>query len=66
MITLTEKQERVLDYIKNNMKTKPPSYVEIAESLGLGTKGNIHDHVKALRRKGYLDENNMPTRRING
>jgi len=53
---VTPKQKLVLDFINMYIKMKgfPPSYMNIAEGLGLKSKSNIHRLVHELRSKGLL------------
>jgi repressor LexA len=55
---LTESQEAVLTFIKNTCATRgaPPSYREIQEHFGFKAVGSVQGYVKALIRKGYLDD----------
>lgn len=55
--SLTKKQRLVLDFITGFLEDKgyAPSYREIAQDLGLSSVSTIHDHVRGLQSKGYLD-----------
>ena len=50
---LTEKQKKVLEYVKNNMTIASPSYREIADHFGVAVKA-INDQLVALEKKGYV------------
>lgn len=56
MLKLTEKQEKVLQYIKTYLFEKgyPPSVRELGAALGLSSPSTVHSHLKALENKGYL------------
>ncbi|MDR2597130.1 MAG: transcriptional repressor LexA [Treponema sp.] len=52
---LTERQNEILSFITKYLKAHsfPPSIREIAENYNISVKG-AHDHVTALRKKGFL------------
>ena len=52
---LTERQKKVLDFIKFHIRSKkyPPSIREIADHLHISVKGG-YDHIKALQKKKYI------------
>ncbi|MFO0702446.1 MAG: transcriptional repressor LexA [Candidatus Andersenbacteria bacterium] len=56
-VGLTKKQRMVLDFVTSFLEDKgyAPSYREIAEELGLSSVSTIHEHVRGLQAKGYLD-----------
>lgn len=53
---LTEKQQAVLDFIKEEILFKgyPPTVREICQEFGLSSPATVHAHLKALEKKGYL------------
>ena len=53
---LTEKQERVLQFIITFMRENgvPPTIREIMRGLGFSSPRPVQDHLKILQRKGYL------------
>ena len=53
---LTKKQSDVLDIIKSTITQNgyAPSYQEIAQSLGVTSRGSISKHIDALIEKGFL------------
>ena len=57
---ITEKQNKVLDFIKKFTATHgyPPSIREIGASLGLSSPATVHTHVKKLCNAGYLKVDN--------
>ncbi|MBI5123621.1 transcriptional repressor LexA [Candidatus Roizmanbacteria bacterium] len=61
--SLTPKQKKILDFILNFTEKKDfaPSLAEIANHIGLKAVSTVHQHIKALEKKGYLKkENNQP------
>jgi repressor LexA len=66
MKSLTEKQERVLQFIvafvrKNSV---PPTIREIMKGLGFSSPRPVQDHLKILQRKGYLTTKSKSSRGI--
>jgi repressor LexA len=59
--TLTESQEQILSFIKSCYERTglPPSYREIQEHFGYKAIGTVQDHLKALRKKGVLEETSL-------
>ncbi len=55
---LTSSQQDVLNFIKDTCATHgaPPSYREIQDHFGFKAVGTVQGYVKALIRKGYLDD----------
>ena len=53
---LTDKQRDTLDFIERyiNIHTVPPKIQEIAEGIGIRSRGVAHRYVQALRDAGYL------------
>lgn len=55
MQTLTDKQRKVLEFIKARIAQKlPPTIREIGRALGFSSTGTVRDYLKALQQKGYL------------
>src|SRR6266851_286009 len=54
--TLTERQEKILAFIKRSIQEQgyPPTIREIGEAFGIRSTNGVNDHLKALERKGYL------------
>jgi repressor LexA len=52
---LTARQREVYDFVRSFIATRryPPTIREIAEHFGFSVKGS-YDHLKALKRKGYV------------
>ena len=53
---LSEKQRKIMEFIKSELKTKgyPPSVREICDAVGLKSTSTVHGHLERLERKGYL------------
>ncbi len=60
-LKLTENQEQILSFIKQCYERTgtPPSYREIQEHFGYKAIGTVQDHIKALRKKGALEEQSV-------
>lgn len=56
MKNLTEKQEKILDFISTFTAENgyPPTIREIGENFGINSTNGVNDHLIALERKGYL------------
>jgi repressor LexA len=54
---MTPKQKLVLDFIELYIKMKgyAPSYLNIAQGLGMRSKSNIHRLVHELRAEGHIN-----------
>lgn len=57
MAKLTERQQRVLDYVRNAIEETgfPPTRAEIAKELGFRSPNAAEEHLKALARKGAIE-----------
>src|SRR3989338_5519266 len=55
-IMLTKRQKQILDYISSytNKHEYAPSLEDIKKHFDLSSVATIHQHVEALKRKGYL------------
>ena len=53
---LTKRQQQILDYINSyiNKRKYAPSLDDIKKHFGLSSVATIHQHISALKRKGYL------------
>lgn len=54
---LTPKLRKVLFFIEDYSIAHggiPPSYQEIADSLGIASKGNVHRFIVGLERRGFI------------
>ena len=63
---LTKRQKQIFDYIKKFIKTKnyAPSLDEIRRHFRLSSKSTIHQHIEALKIKGYLAKLDYQARSI--
>ncbi len=64
---LTKRQKEILDFIENFISTNDyaPSFAEIGSHFGLSSPATIHQHVEALKSKGFLkDEDNNAKRAL--
>jgi len=64
---LTERQEKILDFIKHSIVEQgyPPTIREIGEHFGIRSTNGVNDHLKALERKGYLMRGELKSRALN-
>lgn len=53
---LSDRQERILEYIKKTILEKgyPPTVREIGEEVGLNSPSSVHGQLEALENKGYI------------
>ena len=53
---LSDRQKKILDYIKNcvRMKGYPPSVREIGKAVGLSSSSTVHSHLEILEKAGYI------------
>ena len=53
---LTEREQKILDYMKNEIRTKgyPPTVREICASLGIKSTSTVHKDIESLVRQGFL------------
>lgn len=53
---LTKRQKEILDFVNKFIAQHgySPSYMEVAQGLGLSSPATIHQHIKALELKGAL------------
>lgn len=54
---LTDRQREVIEYIRSHIEEYkfPPSTREIGDALGIACSNGVVCHLKALKKKGYLD-----------
>lgn len=66
MEKLTRKQTKILNLIKDEIKLKgiPPSIREICNAMGLSSTATVHEHLKRLEQKGYINRCPSKTRNI--
>ena len=53
---LKEREQRILDYMKGEIRTKgyPPTVREICAALGIKSTSTVHKDIENLVRQGYL------------
>lgn len=63
---LTKRQAEVLAFIQKTIEKLgyPPTVREIGENLGIRSTNGVADHLKALKRKGYLTQQEMKSRTL--
>ncbi|MBS4207480.1 transcriptional repressor LexA [Bacillus sp. FJAT-50079] len=56
MMKLSKRQQDIMDFIKDEVKTKgyPPSVREIGEAVGLASSSTVHGHLARLESKGFI------------
>src|SRR5437867_13345325 len=66
MVGLTQRQQMVLDFIRQSITDRgsPPTLREIGESMGIRSTNGVNDHLRALERKGYLRREDMKSRAL--
>lgn len=64
--SLNVQEQRVLDYIKETIRTTgyPPSVREICAALNFKSTSSAHQYISRLADKGYIDKKNLKTRAI--
>ncbi len=65
-VTLNAQEERVLEYIKEQIRDTgyPPSVREICAALGFKSTSSAHQYVWRLAEKGYISKKDLKTRAI--
>ncbi|MDB4942596.1 MAG: SOS-response repressor and protease LexA [Labilithrix sp.] len=63
---LTERQQMVLDFIRQSISDRgyPPTLREIGSRMGIRSTNGVNDHLRALERKGYLTREDMKSRAL--
>lgn len=63
---LTDKQEEVLDFLKQYILNHgyPPSVREICQGVHLSSTSSVHSHLSSLERKGYIKRDGNKSRTI--
>ncbi|TCO79213.1 transcriptional repressor LexA [Marinisporobacter balticus] len=53
---ITKQQEKILNYIRNEVNSKgyPPSVREICAAVGLKSTSTVHGHLSKLEKHGYI------------
>ncbi|TMF15992.1 MAG: transcriptional repressor LexA [Chloroflexi bacterium] len=63
---LTERQHKILDYIRYVTKVRnyPPSVREIGEAVGLSSSSTVHNHLNQLERRGLIKRDPSKSRTV--
>ena len=63
---ITEKQQEILDFIKNEILNRgfPPSVRDICEAVHLKSTSSVHAHLETLERNGYIHRDPTKPRAI--
>src|SRR5258708_35397081 len=63
---LTQRQQMVLDYIRQSITDRgyPPTLREVGARMGIRSTNGVNDHLRALERKGYLTREDMKSRAL--
>jgi repressor LexA len=63
---LTDRQTRILDYIRNVTRARsyPPSVREIGEAVGLSSSSTVHNHLNQLERRGLIRRDPSKSRTV--
>jgi len=63
---LTERQSKILDYIRYVTKVRnyPPSVREIGEAVGLSSSSTVHNHLNQLERRGLIKRDASKSRTV--
>jgi len=63
---LTDRQRQVLDFIQDRIRVwgYPPTIREIGEHLKIRSTNGVADHLKALKRKGFLTQQGAKSRTL--
>lgn len=66
MEALSERQSAVLKFIERFIQENgyPPTIREIGKGLGIKSTNGVSDHIKALRRKGYVQHDGGKSRAL--
>ena len=66
MVGLTQRQQMVLDFIRQSITDRgyPPTLREIGTQMGIRSTNGVNDHLRALERKGYLTREDMKSRAL--
>ncbi len=64
--SLGTKQKQILDYIKENLRSKgyPPSVREIGKAVGLSSSSTVHTHLNKLEALGHIKRDPTKPRAI--
>ena len=60
--SLTAIQKETLEYIKKNLRVKPPTFEQMRKAFGVKSNQSIIDRLKRLQQKGLIDQNYLPVK----
>ena len=52
---MTERQQAILDFIRDYPHQYPPTVREIGEGVGLKSSSTVHSHLSSLVKKGLIE-----------
>src|SRR3977135_4563219 len=63
---LTERQNKILDYIRyvTKVRSYPPSVRAIGEAVGLSSSSTVHNHLNQLERRGLIKRDPSKSRTV--
>jgi SOS-response transcriptional repressor LexA len=66
MIAPTDRQNQILDFVKNYLLTNhtAPTYAQIGISLGITSRAGVHGHIRRMEKKRLLVLPAMPSKRV--
>ncbi|MCQ2456058.1 MAG: transcriptional repressor LexA [Clostridia bacterium] len=66
MATLTEKEQRIFDYIKDKIEKNgySPSIRDIRRDLDIKSTSTVHTYLEKLEKKGYIQKENGKSRTL--
>jgi repressor LexA len=66
MKDLTDRQKMILEFISSSIRERgyPPTLREIGKHMGIRSTNGVSDHLRALKRKGYLDRTRLKSRAL--
>ncbi|MCT4794304.1 transcriptional repressor LexA [Exiguobacterium alkaliphilum] len=66
MKKMSARQQQILDFIKDEVRTKgyPPSVREIGEAVGLASSSTVHGHLDRLEKRGLIRRDKTKPRAI--
>lgn len=66
MKDLTDRQRMILEYISTSIRERgyPPTLREIGKFMGIRSTNGVSDHLRALKRKGYLERTRLKSRAL--
>ncbi len=66
MMTLSEKEQQIYDYIRENIRKNgySPSIRDICSALGIKSTSTVHTCLEKLEKKGYIQKENGKSRTV--